>query len=348
MPVIECPLQSCTYKTPDVDASVAASLLIIHNNVHINANSSKLKPPKMDRPRIGRDCSEEGWNIFRQKWTIFKDSMELTEVEKSRQLYQCCEEDLGDAILRGHEDIVNLNEQELLKMIKQLAVVPVSVVVRRTDFLSTKQDLTENTRSFAARLKGKASTCSYTCKCPKDGCNQIIDFTDIILKDVMVTGLADEDIRKEVLGWGSLDEKNVNETIGYIESKEMARDAMTKPAVTASVSSYKSSRKTIKRPSGKITCNICGKISTKFTWSRKNNKYIECSTCKQCWIKSRKKDYHGDNKYDETNELLIGGSYTKNFNKVVNDNINVVKLDHYVFDCLSGWKESKSLKHPTI
>ena len=243
MPVIECPLQSCTYKTPDVDASVAASLLIIHNNVHINANSSKLKPPKMDRPRIGRDCSEEGWNIFRQKWTIFKDSMELTEVEKSRQLYQCCEEDLGDAILRGHGDIVNLNEQELLKMIKQLAVIPVSVVVRRTDFLSTKQDLTENTRSFAARLKGKASTCSYTCKCPKDGCNQIIDFTDIILKDVMVTGLADEDIRKEVLGWGSLDEKDVNETIGYIESKEMARDAMTKPAVTASVSSYKSSRK---------------------------------------------------------------------------------------------------------
>ena len=117
----------------------------------------------------------------------------------------------------------------------------------------------------------------------------------------------------------------------------MARDAMTKPAVTASVSSYKSSRKTIKRPSGKITCNICGKISTKFTWSRKNNKYIECSTCKQCWIKSRKKDYHGDNKYDETNALLIGGSYTKKF-----------ELDHYVFDCLSGWKESKSLKHPTI
>ena len=52
MPVIKCPLESCTYKTPDVDAAVAASLLIIHNNVHINANSSKQKPPKMDRPRI--------------------------------------------------------------------------------------------------------------------------------------------------------------------------------------------------------------------------------------------------------------------------------------------------------
>ena len=104
-------------------------------------------------------------------------------------------------------------------MMKQLAVIPVSVVVRRSDFVSTKQDLTENNRSFAARLKEKASTCSYTCKCPKDGRNQITDFTDKILKDVMVTGLADEDIRKEVLGWENLDEKEVNETIGLLKQK---------------------------------------------------------------------------------------------------------------------------------
>ena len=86
--------------------------------------------------------------------------------------------------------------------------------------------------------------------------------------------------------------------------------------------------------------------------AEKKNKYIECSTCKQCWIKSRKKNYHGDNKCaDERNALLIGGSYTQNFDKVadVDDNINVFKLDNYVFDCLiEGWKELVSLKHPTI
>ena len=84
----------------------------------------------------------------------------MSESEKRRQLYQCCGEDLGDAILKGHADVVNLSERELLSMIKQLAVIPVSVVVRRSDFLSTRKDLTENTRSFAARLKRKASTCS--------------------------------------------------------------------------------------------------------------------------------------------------------------------------------------------
>ena len=55
----------------------------------------------MDRLRIGRDSNEESWNIFLQKLNIFKDSIELTGVEKSRQLYQCCEENLGDAILEN-------------------------------------------------------------------------------------------------------------------------------------------------------------------------------------------------------------------------------------------------------
>ena len=47
--MINCPLDNCTYATPDVDDALAASLLNLHNNVYINANasSSKPKPPKM-------------------------------------------------------------------------------------------------------------------------------------------------------------------------------------------------------------------------------------------------------------------------------------------------------------
>ena len=41
----------------------------------------------------------------------------------------------------------------------------------------------------------------------------MIDFTDIILKDVIVTGLANEDIRKEVLGWVSLGKKSMRQSI---------------------------------------------------------------------------------------------------------------------------------------
>ena len=94
----------------------------------------------------------------------------------------------------------------------------------------------------------------------------------------------------------------------------MARDAMSKPAVKDSVFSYKSLNKTTQRPNGKITCSICNKSTDKFVWNSKNMRYIECSACKQCWIKSRKKFYQNHNKYvDESNALLVGELYTQNF-----------------------------------
>lgn len=150
MPVIHCPLEGCAFATQDVDASIAASLLIIHNNVHINENarSTKQRPPKIDRPRIGKESSEEVWNMFVTKWTMFKESTQLSDEETLRQLFQCCEEELGDAILKGQSNVVKTSEEELLAVIKQLAVIPVSKVVRRSDFITTKQDLGENARAY--------------------------------------------------------------------------------------------------------------------------------------------------------------------------------------------------------
>ena len=49
----------------------------------------------------------------------------------------------SDAILKKHANVVNLSKREHLRIFKQVAVIPVSVVVRRPDFLSTRQDLTD-------------------------------------------------------------------------------------------------------------------------------------------------------------------------------------------------------------
>ena len=116
--------------------------------------------------------------------------------------------------------------------------------------------MTENTRLFAACLKGKANTCSYTFTCPKHGCNQVIDFADIFLKDAFVTGLADEDKLKKLLGWGSLYKKSVNKTISFIKEKEMVGDTKRQPVITTSFTSYKSLKKTTQKPSGIITCSM--------------------------------------------------------------------------------------------
>ena len=270
MPVIDCPIDGCNYNTGDVEANIAVALLTIHNNVHVAGNSAtKQRPPKLDRPSIGKESSEEVWNTFKTRWQMFKRGTHLSADDTVQQLFQCCEEDLGDAILKSYATAVSGTEQQLLEAIKQLAVIPVAISVKRTELLSLQQDRGENGRSFMARLKGKATTCAYSLTCPRQGCDQVIDFTDVMVKDVLVSGLCDDDIKKEVLGWAELDNKNVNETVAFIEAKEMACDALVPQISTAAMSSYKrGTRSNVGPQKEKISCNSCQQEMNKFVWSK--------------------------------------------------------------------------------
>ena len=206
-----------------------------------------------------------------------------------RQLFHCCEEDLGDKVLKGQPDAVSGTEQQLMAVIKKLAVVPVAVSVRRSDLLSTRQDHGESIRSYVAKLQGKAATCNYTMVCSKSDCNQVNNFTDVMAKDVIVAGLADDEIKKEVLSWSELDDKNVEETVNFIEGKEMARDALMKQTVNAGISMYKSRNKTghQQMPMEKIACKDCGDLTDRQVWNKRLGKMIESSLCLPCWKKSK-------------------------------------------------------------
>ena len=70
---------------------------------------------------------------------------------------------LGDDLLRGITDIMTVSENTLLEAIKKLAVQPVARGVRRTELINMTQDSGEPIRSFHAKVKGRAATCSYTC-----------------------------------------------------------------------------------------------------------------------------------------------------------------------------------------
>ena len=138
-------------------------------------------------------------------------------------------EDLSEDILRCNKECTSGTEKQLLVAIKNLAVIPVAITVRRSELLSMKQNDKESVRSLFARINGKAATCAYNIPCSSYSCEQVVDFTGEITKDILVTGLADEEIRKDVLGWSELDKKSAQETVNFVEAKEMARDAMLKP-----------------------------------------------------------------------------------------------------------------------
>ena len=55
----------------------------------------------------------------------------------------------------------------------------------------------ESTRSFGARIRGQATICKYTTKCPERQTN--ISYEEEILRDVLFKAIADPHIQTEML-----------------------------------------------------------------------------------------------------------------------------------------------------
>ena len=347
MPAVSCPTPDCMFVTDDVDASIAAVLLTIHNNMHTTPTAGaspgegRQRAPKIDRPTIAKSSTEENWNSFLARWEMFKRGTRLMPGEIVQHLFQCCEEELGNDILQSHPDSTRGDESNLLSAIKRLAVIPVAVSVRRSDLLSIRQDHGENVRSFYARISGKAATCAYFIDCPSTTCNQQVNFTDIIAKDVLISGLIDDEIRKDVLGWSELDNKTLKDTITFIESKEMARDALSKQSISASISTSTST---------KTKCKNCKIEIGKQVWNKRQRKMITVTHCLSCWRKANpraKNQYIGTDLSHrdvpaEANTITIASSINHQSSKC-----RPILLDHHIFT-KTGWKEADSMLHPTI
>ena len=118
--------------------------------------------------------------------------------------------------------------------------------VRRSNLLALRQADGENIRSFHARIKGKAVTCAYSVDCSSTTCTQVVDFKYAIIKEVLISGLSDEEVKMEVFGWHDLDRKTVDQTVQFIEAKEIARNALARNSTMSAILSYKKNAKPTK------------------------------------------------------------------------------------------------------
>ena len=104
----------------------------------------------------------------------------------------------------------------------------------RTELLQLRQERDKPFRTFTAKVQGKAETCSYT---TSRTCGASVDYTDHVIRDVILNGLYDSNIGREVLGIAGIIEKPVNEVIALVKTKEMGRNALPSPSLSA-VSSF--------------------------------------------------------------------------------------------------------------
>ena len=186
------------YNTQITMPPVVVAMLGIHAAVHRTAPcipGANAKVEKLKRPTIALAGTSETWSYFITRWNEYKTGTKLTGSDVVTQLLECCEEDLRKDLTRAAgKSLVGSDEKDVLAAMRALAVRAENTMVARVALSNMQQEHDEPIRSFHARMKGQADTCKYEMKCAKLGCDQVNDFTEEILRDVIARGIADQEI----------------------------------------------------------------------------------------------------------------------------------------------------------
>ena len=170
----------------------------------------------------------------RQEMGGLKTGSGIGEATASMQLLQCASEPLGDLLLKADPNIQSKPIDEVKSTMRQFAVIPVAIGVRRTELMQLRQAPNELFRTFAARVKGKTETCMFTTTATCT-CNETVqaDYTTETVTGVLLAGIADLDIRREALSTRDIQNKSVNDVIAFFEGREMARNATPTTSMSA-------------------------------------------------------------------------------------------------------------------
>ena len=279
MPVLICPVTGCEWQYPcefSNDQSVEIIKLHVgacHTSSSPTAVSAKVKAPKINRPMVDMGISQETWNMFRVRWKQFRTGVQICAEEESLQLFQCATEALGNLLLKADPFITDRNVEEVMSVLESFAVIRVSKGVQRADLMKLNQSSNEAIRTYAARVQGKAQTCGFIatgkCACEKE---VTIDYTQEVIKDVILAGISDSEIQTSVLETEGIENRTLAEILSIIERKEQARKAYRSFGVSG-VSNYKRAQgqnfpnkndKSKPPRSKKIACPKCKQMRQRF------------------------------------------------------------------------------------
>ena len=260
MPKIKCPIPSCEYETPDVDAVIVAALITTHSSTHSVTQAARVE--KISRPTISSTGTSEEWAYFKTRWEDYAQGTRIGGREYVVQLLECCDEVLRRDLTRTHGSLTEKTKEEVMAAIRALAVREENQMVARVTLNDMRQDRDEPIRAYAARLRGQAEICGFTTKCA--GCNNDVSYRDAVLRDTLVRGLADEDIQLSLMS-DTTGEKSLEETMKFVEVKESGKRSVLHLSgvrnVDAASSSYRKKERQAHQGKASLagSCSYCGK-----------------------------------------------------------------------------------------
>ena len=227
MAPIPCSAPDCTHT---FDATLPGDVLLTLIQLHartahpatpVTHDTPTAKGEKVKRPSIAAAGTGEDWNYFIQRWHGYKVATRLTGQDIIFQLLECTEESLRKDLTRTHGNLIDKPEETVLELIRSLTVRPVNIMVARVNLNQLKQDRDEPMRSFCARLRGQASVCKFLINCPCEPSVEV-DFSDQMVRDALINGLEDEEIRLDILAQ-SKQNMTLDEVLQLAEAKESGK-----------------------------------------------------------------------------------------------------------------------------
>ena len=292
--ILQCILPQCDWSYPcSFGSEESYNLIKMHMEYahpQPERNSGTARAPKFDAPTIDAGIDQEAWIAFTIRWQQYCQGSGISRDLQSLRLFQCASPALSTTLLQYKRDITDCTPEVVLEELRKFAVIPTAKGVARTTLMKMHQDNDEQFRTFVARVQGKAQVCGFTtshvCECDRQ---LTVNYTNEMVKDVIVAGIADEDIRTSVLETEGLEDKSLNEIISLVERKERARKAYSASAVST-LSSFKrqgrpNDARQPPKESPKIPCPRCKKNFRRFNGS--NMKAFDF--CLNCFRSSRSK-----------------------------------------------------------
>ena len=84
MPAVQCPIEGCTYITPELDATIVATLLTTHATTHTAPPSAGggLKVERVKQPSITSAGTTADWKYFHTRWEEYFAATKVTGKDK--------------------------------------------------------------------------------------------------------------------------------------------------------------------------------------------------------------------------------------------------------------------------
>jgi hypothetical protein len=255
---LKCSVAECDFKVELTDADSLTDgfgLLQLHDR---QAHAAVAQPdaPRIERPKRPTlqlkqmGCTEEEWTFFKHRWSHYKLLSNIT-TNLAQHLMECIDIELQQQLYATvGPGITTLSEGQLIQQIEQLAVRARNKLVATKTLRAKKQGPDQPVQSFVAELRAIARECDFkVCvpecsECKQCRCARSVSYTDQMVRDQLVFGLADSEIQQEILATRDI---SLDDAIIFIVGKESGKwsqkDMVYDAGSLSAVSTYKKGKR---------------------------------------------------------------------------------------------------------